>query len=329
MKYMLKSLFNSSFKRLNETVISCSKKSGKSRIFVFLDMVNCLFRYKAGYVDYELFSLYNLNKEQRKTILTRGKNNDFVKMLNPKEYWKYLDDKEEFNKRFKKYLNRDFFKIDDNYDEFTKFIKNKKEMFVKPVDATGGNGVEKIKIADYKPKDLYNKLIAGKQFLLEEVATQHKDVSKLHPDSVNTVRVVTVRNKYGFVSIVAAVIRIGTEHRVVDNFHSGGVYAPIDVNTGKIIGNAYRRDWKYYDKHPTTGIKFIGYQLPNWNDVKKLAISAANEIPELGYVGWDICIGDKKPSLIEGNQYPGYDLYKREDNYGALPIFEEALNKRK
>ena len=217
----------------------------------------------------------------------------------------------------------------NNFKEFEKFIKNKDYIFVKPLDATGGDKVEKIKTSDYKVKDLYDKLLKNNQILLEEVAKQHKDVNKLHPSSVNTIRVVTIRNKYGVTSIVAAVIRMGTGGRVVDNFHSHGIYAPIDIETGKIIGNAYGRDWKYHKKHPTTGITFIGYQLPLWEEVKKLAINAHSEIPELGFIGWDICIGEKKPCLIEVNVYPGYDLYRREDGYGPLLEFKEAINKQK
>lgn len=66
---------------------------------------------------------------------------------------------------------------------------------------------------------------------------------------------------------------------------------------------------------------------------KKLVISAAEEIKELGYIGWDVCVGPKKPCLIEANQYPGHVLYKMINYngvYGGIdPIFKEALNKRK
>ena len=42
---------------------------------------------------------------------------------------------------------------------------------------------------------------------------------------------------------------------------------------------------------------------------------------------------EKKPSLIEGNQYPGHDLYQlpihRKGNIGVIPTFEKALNRKK
>ena len=47
-----------------------------------------------------------------------------------------------------------------------------------------------------------------------------------------------------------------------------------------------------------------------WNEVKKLCIEACDIVPELGYIGWDVCLGEEKPFLIEGNDFPGHDLYQ-------------------
>ena len=330
MKYMFKSLFHSSLKRMWSTVVSCSKKSNKPKLVIFFDMVYCVLKYEAGYVDYEMFEFYNLNKEQRKTILTRGKNNKIVKELNNQDYVYIMENKEIFNKTYKKYLNRDYLVLtNDNYNEFEKFVKNKEYIFVKPIEATGGKGAEKIKIEKGQTKELYEKLLSQKQNLIEEIAVQHEDISKLHPASINTIRIVTLRNKFGVTSIVASVIRMGTGNNVVDNFHSKGIYSPVDIETGKIIGNGYDRTWTYHKVHPTTKIKLIGYKLPLWEETKALVLEAAEVTKQIGLVGWDICIGKEKPSIIEANPYPGYDLYKREDNYGALPVFEKALNKQK
>ncbi len=310
-----------------------SDKSYKSKIVIFFDMIYCFFKYQAGYSDYIFFEMYNLNRKDRKTILTRGKNNTYIKKLNPKVYWNIIDDKSLFNERFRKYLNRDYILISkNNYDDFEKFIKNKKEMIVKPLDATCGVGVEKIIISKENHKKLFDKLMENKQFLLEEVAKQHKDMSALHPSSINTIRVVTIHNKYDVTSVVAAVCRMGTGGRVVDNFHNGGICAPLDIKTGIINDKAVSKTGKFYTTHPTSNVKLIGYQIPNWNDVIKLVKEASREIPELGLIGWDVCVGLDKPCLIEANQYPAYDLYKMikiPNSVGIIPVFEDALNKKK
>ena len=66
------------FRKIDEV----HEKSGKCRLFIFLDMVYCGIVYQAGYMDYWLFEMYDLNRSQRKTILTRGKNNAFIKRYN-------------------------------------------------------------------------------------------------------------------------------------------------------------------------------------------------------------------------------------------------------
>ena len=55
----------------------------------------------------------------------------------------------------------------------------------------------------------------------------------------------------------------------------------------------------------------------------------------MNLIGWDVCIGPDKPLLIEANQFPGHDIYQlpahrlNNNKYGMVPVFEEALNKRK
>ena len=64
-------------------------------------------------------------------------------------------------------------------------------------------------------------------------------------------------------------------------------------------------------------------------EVKKLCIDACQVVPEIGYVAWDVCLGPTKPCLIEGNDFPGHDLYQlpahRKNNIGLLPIFEKIM----
>lgn len=334
MKYMIKMFSRINFKKFNKIINESSKKSGKSKIYIFFDMIGCFFKYQAGYADYIFFEMYNLSKKERKTILTRGKNNSYVKRLNPKEYWEYIDNKALFNEKFKDFLNREYMVLNsDNYIEFKDFIKKHKEIIIKPLDATCGVGVEKVVINDKTDSSkLYKKLLDNKQILIEEVAKQHKDMNKLHPNSINTIRVVTIHNKYDVTTVVAAVCRMGTAGRVVDNFHNGGICAPLDAKKGIINDRAVDKQGNFYDTHPTTKTKLIGYQIPKWDKIVKLVTEASKKIPELGLIGWDVCVGPDKPCLIEANQYPAYDLYKMikiPNSVGIIPVFEDALNKRK
>ena len=122
--YLLKRISNMSFKSMFERVDIVKAKTKKSKFVIFNDMVWCGLRYGAGYVDYDVIGFYKLNSKQRKTMLTRGINNKFVKMLNEKEYWHIFDNKNEFNKTFSKYVTRDWlFPLSQNQEEFLKWFE--------------------------------------------------------------------------------------------------------------------------------------------------------------------------------------------------------------
>ena len=74
------------FKQINVV----HERSNKNRVLIFFDMIICGFKYEAGYMDYMLFEMYNLNSKQRKTIMTRGKNNKLIKNNNDFKYTDYF-----------------------------------------------------------------------------------------------------------------------------------------------------------------------------------------------------------------------------------------------
>ena len=85
-KYLLLRIKNMDFKRMFNIINEIHKSTHKSRIYLFFDVIICGLKYQAGYVDYYIFEMWNLNSKERKTILTRGKNNIFVKYYNKKEF---------------------------------------------------------------------------------------------------------------------------------------------------------------------------------------------------------------------------------------------------
>ena len=177
-------------------------------------------------------------------------------------------------------------------------------------------------------KSLYHKLIRNKQTLIEEVADQNHVLNEIYPLSVNTLRVVTLNKK-----VVTAYLRIGNDGNVVDNFNHGGMVTAVNIDNGMIEFPAIDKATKIYEIHPYTNKKIVGTQIPMWDDVKKLCIEASKVVPKVGYVAWDVCLGEKKPCLIEGNDFPGHDLYQlpvhRKGNIGLLPVFKKAMGEKK
>lgn len=324
-KYLFKRILKMNYKKFFDTINLVHKRSGKNRIVIFFDIIVCGFKYQAGYMDYNLFEMYKMNSKERKTVITRGINNSFIKKYNDQSQIYKFEDKVEFNKIFDKYLNREWIYLKEaSLDDFKKYIKGKKEIIVKPVDSSCGTGIEIIDPSTRDPKELYDTLINNKQFLVEDVVKQNKEISNIYPHSVNTLRVVTINKK-----VVAAFLRIGNKGNVVDNFNHGGMATKVNIENGLIEYPAIDKNSEVYTIHPETKHKIVGVQVPMWDKVVELCETIAHVIPEVGYVGWDICVGEDKLYLIEGNDFPGHDIYQlpvhRRDNYGDLPVFERAM----
>lgn len=324
-KYLFKRILKMNYKKFFDTINLVHKRSGKNRIVIFFDIIVCGFKYQAGYMDYNLFEMYKMNSKERKTVITRGINNSFIKKYNDQSQIYKFEDKVEFNKIFDKYLNREWIYLKEaSLEDFKKYIKDKKEIIVKPVDSSCGTGIEILDPSIRDPKELYDTLINNKQFLVEDVVKQNKEISNIYPHSVNTLRVVTINKK-----VVAAYLRIGNKGNVVDNFNHGGMATKVNIENGIIEYPAIDKNSEVYTIHPETKHKIVGVQVPMWDKVVELCETIAHVIPEVGYVGWDICVGEDKLYLIEGNDFPGHDIYQlpvhRSDNYGDLPVFERAM----
>ena len=327
--FVIKKIFHMDFKSFFQTIGKIHKRSGKSRILLFFDMIYSGFKYQAGYIDYFLFGFEELDKHQRSTYITRGVNNNYIKKMNDSSYYSFFSDKIKFNDTFKKYLKRDYLDIRNGIEEFKKFVNKHKVFIAKVVSSSGGYGVSKYEVSKKTNVDeLYNELLDKKQYLVEECIVQHEKMSKVCASSVNTIRIVTARIK-DKTTILLRAVRFGNGSSHVDNFHSGGMYTVMDEN-GVIIYPALDRESRVFYEHPKSKVGFVGFEVPYAKEAFKLAESLSKVIPEVGLVGWDIAVSDKGCVLVEGNELPGYDLYQArahlgEDKCGKKPLFDKVI----
>ena len=133
-KYLFKRIIKLDYRNMFRIAKAISKKTKKNSILIVIDMIKCGLKYQAGYYDYQEFEFYNLNNEERKTYLTRGKNNEIVKQFNDKNSFHKFEDKAEFNSIFDKYLKRNWMILSkDNYSDFQNFFNENKSIIVKPI----------------------------------------------------------------------------------------------------------------------------------------------------------------------------------------------------
>ncbi len=325
-KYIFKRLKTMDKKAMFEKIDSIHEKTGKSKLYLLFDMQRCARKYGAGYMDYDLFEMYNLTPAQRDTYITRGRNNEIVAKYNDKSYFHLFENKNEFNELFKDYIKREWINVKDTpKEDVVAFMQRHPVFMAKPVDGGCGHGIEKIDTSEYSSLDeVYNKLVEGNNnFELEEVIKQHPAVSAIYPDAINTVRVVTIL-KDGVAHVICAYFRIGNG-KFVDNFNSGGMVAPVNEVTGEVIDRAIDKKKNLYETHPQTGAKIKGFKFPDWDKAIAMCKEAAKVVPQMGYIGWDVCFTPDGPIFVEGNEFPGHDIYQlpehTPDKIGMMPKF--------
>ncbi len=332
MSFVFKKITNLNYSKMFERIEEISKKSGKSKICLFFDIIYCGIKYQAGYEDYALFYFYNVPAKLRKTYVTRGINNYIVKTLNDPAFQYYTDDKVKYHEVYKTYAMRDSIYLKEaGKEEFFQFMNKRDCVMIKPFDDGCGRGIEKLNKADFESlNDMYDYIMKTDALLVEEVISQHPKMQQLHPCSVNTLRVVTIYDrKNDIVHIPFASIRIGNG-KPVDNINSGGMTSAVDTQKGIVLYPAATKNHSLYEKHPMTGVRIVGFEIPYWDEVIEFMNKVARVTPQLGYVGWDVAITEKGPLLIEGNAYPANDIYQMpgmtKDGRGILERFEKAMN---
>ncbi|MGN0452840.1 MAG: sugar-transfer associated ATP-grasp domain-containing protein [Ruminococcus sp.] len=328
-KTFFRRVASGSFKRFFRNLELVHKESGKNRVWLFFNMVFSMLRYGIGYLDYMTFGFAFIKRDKRLTFMTMDDNIQMARRMNQKEAYEVFEDKLIFCKKFSEFLHRSFVDLNDGFEEFERFCKNKDEFFAKQPVSFGGLGVKKISLEGKDIKSLYDELIEEKMYLAEEAIVQHGDMNILCARSVNTIRIVTIVSDSGKPHFIYALIRIGNGKTDVDNVTSGGMYTLLSED-GKITHPCFcDKTVSYYTEHPNTGVPFIGFTVPYFKEALELCFEASLVEPRIRYVGWDIAITPTGPVIVEGNPLPGYDMCQNhrfhDDGCGIKATFEKAI----
>ena len=301
-------IFSANYKRYLNNLKRISKKEGISYIKMIFDTGYCVFRYGFCLSDYLNYKLYNKNKKERKKYVSTTTENKFYETVSPSAYKKRYTVKPNFLADFKEYTKRDFIvPKEGNYEEFLKFLDNHEVFMSKPYDGLGGADVKKEYVKDIKDKKEYFENAIQNRIFLEELVKQHPELNKLCSKSVNTMRIMTF-NDNGNPRIIWMGLRVGNGINSIDNFHAQGMVVNVDMETGKLVGNAFDKNLDEYTEHPLTHVKFDGFQIPYFEEAKQMVLKASLESDKILVVGWDVAISENGPVIIEGNRRPGLDI---------------------
>jgi hypothetical protein len=203
----------------------------------------------------------------------------------------------------------------------------KTELFIKPADASGGDGTFTAFADEAGLADRCHGMIVQKRY------HTHGAMRPIGGDfGLSTLRVHTIMTPSGG-RVAAVIAKILVRPSLVDNFtmgEKGNLIAHVDVETGS-LGKAYgvspgdRFLIREIDHHPTLGTPFERFQLPDWPQLIKVAVQCAEAFPELPLLGNDIALTTEGPLIVEINTSPGYELPQITLGRGAREFLPEWL----
>ena len=296
--------------RVNETIMENRPElegNKKAVEKLFREIMYCRFMYGILPKEYFIYRFDLLSHEGRLTFVTRGNKYKYYRKFNNKNYAEFLNRKTETIRKFGEFYHRDVLCVyDENeFPAFCEFIKKHPRFIYKPAQDYGGHGIEIYNAEMYEsPEDLFSIIIFNGACVCEELIVQGKEIAQFHPDSVNTVRIVTYLDDSGYAHTQWCFLRMGAGGSHTDNMSAGGISALIDYDTGIIVdcGRDYKGD--RYVFHPDTGVQFVGFNVPQGDQVKEMIQKLANTLPQVRFVGWDLAYTDKGWVFVEGNAQP-------------------------
>jgi len=267
---------------------------------------NALLKYPLmGFLPSEFF-MYNLREHSYKDYLTYF---SFFKILRKNREKPFLlEDK----LRFKLYV-RDKIRTaqlvatyDSHNKKITPYANPKTEkVVIKPFRSAGGKGVKVVRSNEYPL------VLKGytSDCLVEDFIEQHHFLNEIFSDSLNTLRILTMK-KDDEIVVIKAVLKVGrsrTHH--LDHMARGGICINIDMKSGMLVNGLsnYKHGHLEYVRHPETNYEFYQKTIPFFEETKELAKKAHGLFPMHHLIGWDIAITETGPCVVEGNRIP--DLF--------------------
>lgn len=292
--------------------------------------------------EYYFLDFPHKTHEQIKEYVTMREKVVYRNRLNRLEDAHLLNNKWDAYCLFKNYYGREVLLIRDDadYPEFCAFLERHPSFVVKPTDMGGGNGVHKVstdgQMTDEERRTLFHEILAeceknkklylrGKEnsMILEELLVQVPEMAAMHPNSINGVRVTTVRvgDK---VNILYPWFKIGRFGQFLTSAVFGTLDACIDAETGIVNTPGCSESNERFDVHPDTGVPILGFQIPKWKELIETVTELAKVIDTVHYVGWDMVLTEKGWVMMEGN-FSGDFSWQFCLNRGTKREFEELI----
>lgn len=309
------------FKKIWEYAGTYSEKFNVSRIYLFVDYFVCAMIYGCRGEDYFICRFFRLSRKQKKQFVTELYQTDFEKKYTDSVQADIIDNKEKSLDYFSDFIERDWCGTVYNSSsaEYQCFYEKHERAIIKPINGNGGHGIEIVNLKERFPSaDAFRDYCIDNQMIAEELILQHEAMNRVYPNAINTIRMVTLKGK-----VVGAALRMGVGEACVDNAHSGGIYAEINVANGTVTGSAMNHKCEQFSCHPTTKVEISGIAVPFWEECKAMVERASCLVPAVYLIAWDIAITPAGPTLVESNTGPGLRVIQAPNGHGLKAEFEK------
>ena len=307
---------------LQEIMGSVKKKSGVSDPdqleALFYHSIYCYWANGAITDEFFYYSFAEKTDEEIRKYITTREKLMYVKHLDRKDDIYILNDKYETYKKLQPYFKRDVICLytEEDYPVFHAFVEKHPDFVVKPKNLGRARGVHFASVKNYSEEQIklfFEELLTegvqnGKKYkesidnsvVLEELIDEDPTLAQFHPGSVNALRITTVLVG-DEVYVWRPWIKTGRGGNFVTAAFVGSPCAGIDEETGTIITHGRTENGEMFDAHPNSGIPFIGFQIPQWNELVAMVKEMARQLPTLRYIGWDMVLSKNGWCVMEAN----------------------------
>lgn len=306
------------FSRRKALAIAKKEFSKETAIGSLDDYKHALEKHWVSYNEYAYqYEFFDKTEEEREEYISREKMGYFYRRYSPVNARAIFRNKNRFLTKFSKSIHRNWiYTPEASYEEFAQLVSNY-DCIIKPCDGAFGRGIFKVyKNGDHTDdRKMYDSCVKDRM-LVEQCIESCEELKALHPQSLNTIRVVTIANKEK-ACVFSGVLRTGVGDSVVDNSHNGGVSVQINVENGVVETDGANTKGERFISHPDSGIVFKGFKIPKWDLIVKTCCEAA-KMTDNPITGWDVAINSNGDvEFVEANYAPDMDMMQTRFKAGA------------
>ena len=249
-------------------------------------------RYNISPLEWYQFGFADLTKQEKSNWAGTGTMYEFQLRANPLGARDVLDDKRKFYEAYRQFFNHvvyDRETLAAHPERLTKLLRRYDRLVLKAANGKCGRSVCFIQTACWQADELLAAMQTEGHDLLETPIEQHPDLNALSPSGVNTVRIVTALDANDQPYLLGCRLRISVNSRV-DNLAAGNMAAPVDEQSGRVIGPGVYSDITRQSEtvHPVTSVRIQDFQIPHWDACLQMALNAQKTTPaeplcRLGY----------------------------------------------